>query len=59
MPKKIFAPEQIVTKLRQIDVLVSQGKTVPAACKEAGITAQTFLRILLRIDHPFSSETDH
>jgi hypothetical protein len=33
--------EQIVTKLRQIEVLVSQGKTVPAACKEAGITAQT------------------
>jgi putative transposase len=44
MPKKTFAPEQIVTKLRQIEVLLSQGKTVPAACKEAGITAQTFYR---------------
>ena len=44
MPKKTFTPEQIVAKLRQIEVLLSQGKTVPAACKEAGITAQTFYR---------------
>ena len=44
MPKKTFAPEQIVTKLRQIEVLVSQGKTVPAASKEAGINPQTFYR---------------
>jgi putative transposase len=44
MPKKTFAPEQIVAKLRQMEVLLSQGKTVPAACKDAGITAQTFYR---------------
>ena len=44
MPKKTFAPEQIVAQLRQIEVLLSQGKTVPAACKDAGITAQTFYR---------------
>jgi len=44
MPKKTFTPEQIVGKLRQIEVLVSQGKTVPQACKEAGIVDQTFYR---------------
>jgi putative transposase len=44
MPKKTFTPEQIVAKLRQIEVLVSQGKTVPLACKEGGITDQTFYR---------------
>lgn len=44
MPIKTFTPEQIVGKLRQIEVLVSQGKTVPLACKEAGVTAQTFYR---------------
>ena len=44
MPKKTFTPEQIVGKLRQIEVLVSQGKTVPLACKEAGIVDQTFYR---------------
>jgi len=44
MPKKTFTPEQIVGKLRQIEVLMSQGKTVPLACKEAGIVDQTFYR---------------
>ena len=42
MRKKTFTPEQIVTKLRRVEVLVSQGKTVPLACKEAGIVDQTF-----------------
>ena len=44
MPKKTFTPEQIVGKLRQIEVLVSQGKTVPLAAKEAGVTDQTYYR---------------
>jgi putative transposase len=35
---------QIVGKLRQIEVLVSQGKTVPVECREAGIVEQTFYR---------------
>ena len=44
MPKKRFTPEPIVGKLRQIEVLISQGKTVPVACREAGIVDQTFYR---------------
>jgi len=44
MPNKAFTPEQIVGKLRQIEVLLSQGKTVPVAAREAGITDQTFYR---------------
>src|SRR5580704_5050180 len=44
MPKRTFTPEQIVAKLRQIEVLPSQGKTVPLACKEAGIVDQTYYR---------------
>jgi transposase-like protein len=44
MPKKTFTTEQIVNKLRQVEVLVSQGKTVPLACKEVGIVDQTFYR---------------
>lgn len=27
MPKRIFTPEQILAKLRQIEVLMGQGKT--------------------------------
>jgi transposase-like protein len=44
MPKKTFTPEQIVAKLRHIEVLLSQGKSVPLACKEAGIVDQTYYR---------------
>ena len=44
MPKKTFTPEQIVGKLRQIEVLIGQGKKVPLACREAGIVEQTFYR---------------
>jgi hypothetical protein len=42
MPKRTFTPEQVVAKLRQIEVFISQGKTIALACKEAGITEQTF-----------------
>jgi putative transposase len=44
MPKKRFNAEQIVTVLRQIEVLMSQGKAVPVACREAGISQQSYYR---------------
>ena len=44
MPKKSFTPERIVAKLRQIEVLISQGKGVPQACKEAGISDVSYYR---------------
>lgn len=44
MPKKRFGAEQIVVLLRQIEVLMSQGKSAPVACREAGISQQSFYR---------------
>ena len=44
MPKKRLGAEQIVTKLRQVEVQQSQGKSVGAACKEAGLTEQSYYR---------------
>ena len=44
MPKRTFTPKQIVGKLREMEVLISQGKTVSQAAKDAGITDQTFYR---------------
>ena len=41
MPKKRFSAEQIVVLLRQIEVLMSQGKTASIACREAGISQQS------------------
>ena len=52
MPKKTFTPEQIVGKLRQIEVLVSQGKTVPLACKDSGDHDQTYYRWRQRVWRP-------
>jgi len=44
MAKKGFTAEQIVAKLRQIDVLTGQGKMLPQACKEAGISDVSYYR---------------
>ena len=44
MPAKKFKPEQIVTLLRQIEVEVANGKATPQACRDAGITEQTYYR---------------
>jgi putative transposase len=44
MPKKRFSAEQIVVLLRQIEVSMSQGKSTPVACREAGISQQSFYR---------------
>ena len=41
MLKKRFTAEQIVTKLRQIEVLMAQGRTAAQACKEADISEHT------------------
>ena len=41
---KKHTPEQIVNMLRQIEVAIANGKTTPAACREAGITEQTYYR---------------
>jgi len=45
---KKHTPEQIVSLLRQIEVAVTNGKTTPAACRESGITEQTYYRLFSR-----------
>lgn len=44
MNRKRFKPEEIVNKLREADVLLSQGKTIAQACKQIGVTDQTYYR---------------
>jgi transposase-like protein len=41
---KKHTPEQIVNVLRQIEVAIANGKATPLACKEAGVTEQTYYR---------------
>ncbi len=44
MGKRGLGAEQIVSKLRQIEVLLAQGKTAALACKEAGVSEQSYYR---------------
>ena len=44
MSRKRFKPEEIVNKLREADVLLAQGQTIPRACQQIGITDQTYYR---------------
>jgi cell division protein FtsB len=39
-----FKPEQIVSLLRQIEVLTANGKTLEEACKSLSITVQSYYR---------------
>ena len=44
MAKKTYKPEEIVAKLRQVDVLVGQGMDRIDAIREIRITEQTYYR---------------
>ena len=44
MSRKRFQPEEIVNKLREAEVLISQGQTVAQVCKQIGVTEQTYYR---------------
>jgi hypothetical protein len=44
MSKKRYCPEEIVRKLREADVLISQGKSVAQTIKSLGITEVTYYR---------------
>ena len=44
MARKRHEPEEIVAKLRQVDVLVSQGQSVAEAIRQIGVTEVTYYR---------------
>jgi len=44
MKKKGFTGEQIIGKLREAEVLLSQGNTVGEVSRKLGITEQTYYR---------------
>ena len=44
MARKRHTAEEIVTKLRQVDVLTSQGRPVAEAVRSIGVTEVTYYR---------------
>jgi predicted RNase H-like nuclease len=48
MPRKRYKAEEIVAKLRQVDVLVSQGQNIGDAIRQIGVSEVTYSRMLCR-----------
>lgn len=45
MPRgKRYTPEEAIIKLRELDVLISQGMTQTQACRQVGVSADTLIR---------------
>jgi len=44
MPKKGYSPEQIINKLREAEILLSQGNTIGVVCKKIGVSDFTYYR---------------
>jgi transposase-like protein len=44
MPRQRFTPEQIIGKLREVEVAVARGATISEACRGIGVSEQTLYR---------------
>jgi len=44
MIKKRCGSEQIITKLREVEIMLSKGSTIGEASKRIGVTEQTYYR---------------
>jgi transposase-like protein len=44
MSRKRFSAEEIVNKLREADVLIARDQSIAQACKQIGVTDQTYYR---------------
>jgi len=56
MGRQAYKPEQIIAKLREAEVLVSNGQSVEMAARQIGVTEQTYYRWRkeyggMKIDH--------
>lgn len=44
MAKRRYTSEEIIHKLREVDVCLGQGRTIAEACKTIGVTDHTYFR---------------
>ena len=44
MAKKGYTPEQIINKLREAEIILSQGNSIGEASRKIGVTEQTYYR---------------
>ncbi len=44
MARKRRTPEQVINRLREVEVILAQGHTVAEAARQIGVTEQTYYR---------------
>ena len=44
MARKRYTAEQIISMLREAEVLLAKGSTVPVVCKKLGVSEQSYYR---------------
>lgn len=44
MPLRKHTPEEIIGKLREVEIVLAQGGTTAEACRRIGVTEQTYYR---------------
>jgi putative transposase len=44
MVRKRYTPEQIINKLREAELLLSQGNTIGVVCKKIGVSDYSYYR---------------
>jgi putative transposase len=44
MPRKRFTAEQIITKIREAEVLLSKGQKVGEVCRQLNVSENTYFR---------------
>ena len=44
MPSKKHTPEEIIGKLREVEIVLAQGGTTAEACRRIAVSVQTYYR---------------
>ncbi len=44
MARRSYTPEKIINKLREVEILLSQGSTIGEAARKIGVTDMTYYR---------------
>jgi transposase-like protein len=44
MARRIYTPEQVINKLREVEVHISRGMPIAEASRKIGVTEQTYYR---------------
>jgi type II secretory pathway component PulF len=47
MVRRAYSPQQIISKLREAEVHISQGASISEASRKIGVTEQTYLSMML------------